>query len=207
MIQIFSRCLSSVEYGVASVTAEGERESGDRHLVRSIPGGVLLAVVDGSGHGPDAAAAAQAAIGILESGPIEDLASLVHACHERLKSLRGAVMSVATIRRVANVLTWLGVGDIQGVLFRGGGAGPASETMLQRPGVVGYRLPPLQTVATPIQPGDLLIVSTDGIRANYGCDFSFEDQPQNIADRISAGFRTGHDDGLVLVARYLGEQE
>src|SRR5256885_9190382 len=55
-----------IEWGVASLALPGEAESGDRHLVKPVGTGVLVAVVDGLGHGAEAAAAAQAAVAALE---------------------------------------------------------------------------------------------------------------------------------------------
>jgi len=73
--------------------------------------------------------------------------------------------------------------------------------------VVGYRLPPLQAVITPVAPGDLLILTTDGIQSNFVRKFATEDQPGKIAEYISSNCNKGYDDGLVLVARYLGPNE
>ena len=92
MIQTFTRSLALLDYGVASFIAPNQNESGDRHLVKTIPGGTLLAVVDGAGHGPEAAIAARMAIGILEAHPTEDPVLLVRRCHVRLRATRGAVM-------------------------------------------------------------------------------------------------------------------
>lgn len=62
----------------------GEIESGDRHLVKAFPSGVLVAVVDGQGRGHEAAAAAKIAIATLEGHASESVISLVKRCHERL---------------------------------------------------------------------------------------------------------------------------
>ena len=56
-----------VEYSVASFTLRGQGESGDDHLVCCNRSGVLLAAIDGIGHGKDAAEAAKAAASILRS--------------------------------------------------------------------------------------------------------------------------------------------
>jgi hypothetical protein len=49
-------------------------ESGDQYLVsRTGDGGVLVAVADGLGHGPEAASAARTAIAVLEAGPEREL--------------------------------------------------------------------------------------------------------------------------------------
>lgn len=200
--------LLHLEYGVASTPAPGEVESGDLHLVTTLPGGTLIAVVDGSGHGPEAALAARLAVATIDGHRGEGVIPLVRRCHERLKGTRGAVMSLASVDGIENTVTWLGVGNIEGILVRTSASGdPNVETIFLRPGVVGYRLPPLQAVITPIGPGDLLILTTDGIRSDFTHHFSSEDAPEKIADYISANFRKGNDDGLVLVARYLGSNE
>ncbi len=207
MIQTFTRSLTLLDYGVASFTAPHQNESGDRHLVKTIPCGTLLAVVDGAGHGPEAAIAARMAIGILEDHAMEDPVSLVRRCHEELRTTRGAVMSLAVIQCADNTVTWLGIGNIAGRLLRpGSSSNGGCETMLIRPGIVGYRLPLLQTSVSPISPGDLMILATDGIRPDCGRRFS-EEQPRAIAEHISSRCRTGLDDGLVLVARYQGTGE
>ncbi len=49
-----------IDWGVATLMLAGERESGDLHLVKPVGTGVLVSVVDGLGHGAEAAAAARA---------------------------------------------------------------------------------------------------------------------------------------------------
>ena len=62
-------------------------------------------------------------------------------------------------------MTWLGVGNVEGVLIRADTrATPAAESVLLRGGVVGYQLPALQASVVPVSRGDLLILATDGIR-------------------------------------------
>src|SRR5205807_2334892 len=51
-----------VEYGVAKFVLPGQGESGDHHLVCCNQGGILIAAIDGIGHGEEAANAAKAAV-------------------------------------------------------------------------------------------------------------------------------------------------
>ncbi len=200
--------LPLLEYGVCSVPAPGETESGDQYLVRPTFRGALAAVVDGLGHGVEAADAARIAISILEGHANEGVIPLIRRCHERLRYTRGAVMSLASFDRFENTVTWLGVGNIDGMLLHGRWDDhPHVETIFLRPGVLGYRLPPLQAVVTPVMPGDLFILNTDGIRGDFAAHFSPDDQPSRIAEYISSNFRKGDDDGLVLVLRYVGSAE
>jgi hypothetical protein len=208
VIQTFTRSLALLEYGVASVTCPDQIESGDRHLVKTIRDGALLAVVDGSGHGKDAAGPARLAVETLETHAGEDVVSLFQRCHERLRNTRGAVMSVASINPAQDTLTWAGVGNIEGmILHYGSSRRVAAQRLLLRSGIVGYRLPWLQAMTLPIASGDLIVFATDGIRPDFENQIMPEEHPRIIAKIISSGFRKRHDDGLVLVARYLGNHE
>lgn len=196
-----------LEYAVASVPMFEEEESGDQYLVKPTQRGMLVGVVDGAGHGPEAASAARVAISTLESNADAGVIPLIRRCHERLKHTRGVVMSLAALDGAENTITWTGVGNIEAVLLRGGLSPDGPATIFLHPGLVGYRLPSLQATVTPIAPGDLLILTTDGVRSDYSRAFSADDQPEKIADYILSNFRKGTDDGLVLVARYLGTGE
>ena len=52
---------SAIEWGVASRALPGQPTSGDLNVVKSFPDGVLVAALDGVGHGEQAATAARIA--------------------------------------------------------------------------------------------------------------------------------------------------
>lgn len=106
------------EYGVAKFVLPGESESGDEHLVCCYQSGILIAAIDVIGHGAEAANAARAAIAVLRNGVGEPIIPLVAECHEKLRSTRGVVLSLASIDVKHGLMTWLGVGNVQGVLAR-----------------------------------------------------------------------------------------
>ena len=194
-----------IEYGIATYALPGEAQSGDRHLVLHRAEGVLIAAIDGLGHGPEAAFAAESAVSILESSSPEDsVISLVQRCHEGLRSTRGVVMSLASIDSKQGLLTWIAVGNVQGVLLRRQSTrASVPDELLLRAGVVGERLPPLQAAMLPITKGDTLVFVTDGIHSDFVLNLSPLEAPQKSAERILAEHRRGNDDALVLVTRYL----
>lgn len=199
---------SLLEWGVAALTLPGQAESGDRHLVEPFRGGMLVAVVDGLGHGDEAAAAARTAVTALERHAEQPVISLLKTCHEHLRSTRGVVLSVASFNGVDGTMTWLGVGNVEGWLVRADpGAIPHYESLLLRGGVVGGQLPPLYASIIAITPGDTLIFATDGIDGDFGRSLTASDPPQRTADRILAHHAKRTDDALVLVARYVGQAE
>ena len=194
-----------VECAVAMTPLPGETESGDRCLVLPTAGGALVAVVDGLGHGAQAGLAADVAIQTLEAHPEESLVPLLQHCHKAMQSTRGAAISLASFSRRGQTLTWLGVGNVSGVLLRkSASARSADESVLLRAGVVGFQLPLLQSVEVPVAIGDILIFATDGIRADFSSHVSRRDTAQRIANRISETCSKDNDDALVLVVRYTG---
>jgi phosphoserine phosphatase RsbX len=196
---------SLVELGIAELTLPGQRESGDRHVVVPFLGGVLLAVVDGLGHGEGAATAAKRAIDVVQNHPQETLINLVRLCHQTLIGTRGVVMSLASFNRVDNTMIWLGIGNVQGILLHRDVSGKEIREMLTlRGGVLGDYLPNLYAGMLPVTRGDTLIFATDGIHNDFADRLSTSDNVQRTAGDILTHFAKGTDDGLVLVARYLG---
>ena len=47
-----------MEFGIAAAAVEGQSESGDIHVLKYVQDCLLLAVIDGIGHGESASAAA-----------------------------------------------------------------------------------------------------------------------------------------------------
>jgi hypothetical protein len=166
---------------------------------------VLVAVVDGLGHGAEAATAARAAVATLERHAHESALALVARCHQALAGTRGAVMSLAHFDYRAGIMTWLGVGNVEGILLY---ANPAEEsaraTLVTRGGIVGQAVPPLRAATVPVAAGDTLLFASDGIKAGFADRLPGDASPQQWADQILAHHAKGTDDALVLVARYLG---
>jgi len=129
----------------------------------------------------------------------------VEQCHEQLRPTRGVVLSLASIDPAHGMMTWLGVGNVQGVLKRADAKnGNPKETLLLRAGVVGSRLPPLQATVIPVAKDDTLFFVTDGISSDFVEGLFAMGNPQRAADRILERYRIGNDDALVLIARLVG---
>jgi serine phosphatase RsbU (regulator of sigma subunit) len=198
---------SLVEWAVANRPLEGD-VSGDGYWIALTPDDAWVAVIDGLGHGPEAEQATLTAKQVLAQMPREDLPALVQRCHRALRRTRGIAISLAHLRASDHTLSWLGVGNVEGILVRGSAAvQPAKEHLLMRPGVVGYQLPQLRSATLSIQPGDLLLLATDGISTGFDLHLVRYDIPKQSADRILALSGKENDDALVLVLRYLGRSE
>jgi hypothetical protein len=193
-----------IDWSAAIVAMEGETISGDNYLVRPFPNGVLVAAIDGLGHGPEAAASAQVAISTLEANPDQPIVSLVRSCHEALKGMRGAVMSLASFNKVDSTMTWLGVGNVEGRLLRAHQrSGQSAANLLMRSGTLGHNLPSLIAISVPISSGDTLIFASDGIHADFAENLPTNASPQQLVNTILTNSAKNTDDTLVIVVRYL----
>ena len=113
-------------------------------------------------------------------------------------------MSIAFLDLLYKKITWLGVGNIEGMLLRQDTNSVIShERLLLRGGALGYQLPSLKESVIPVIPGDTLIFVTDGIRSSFETCINLSEKPQQIADNIMAHFAKRTDDALVLVVRYI----
>jgi phosphoserine phosphatase RsbX len=193
-----------VNWGMASSPMTPEDRSGDLCAVWSPGDGALIAVVDGSGHGEEAAAAAQIAADVMSPFAHESPVALVLRCHEHLRGTRGAAMTLASLNLLDRTMTWLGIGNVEAVLCRAAAAdGHDSERVLLRSGVVGYRLPPrLKAEVIPLKHHDILIMATDGVKPEFAEDAALAGDPKTIAARLLAQYDSHRDDALVVVAKF-----
>lgn len=191
-----------VEWSVVSRALPGQIVSGDLHLVAPCADGVLIAVVDGLGHGDEATAAAHIATAVLEQHAGEPVIALVQHCHRALQRTRGVVMTVVSVNAREQTLSALGIGNVETVVHRADSrARPQRESVLLRGGVVGYQLPHLQESVMPIATGDVVVFGTDGVREDFSELINPAEAPARIAEQIMAKKFRGTDDGLVLACK------
>jgi phosphoserine phosphatase RsbX len=195
----------SLEFGVAGCIAPGHRVSGDLEVVHYYDrgGAALVAVIDGVGHGEQAAATARLAANTILGHPQEPPAALLARCHAALRGTRGVVLSIASIDLRRALLSWLGVGNVSGVVSRGAPTVlGAPEELLARPGVLGSGdLPALHAAILPLRARDTLIFATDGVSRHFSDELTVGTSAQVLADDIIARHCPRNDDALVVVAR------
>jgi phosphoserine phosphatase RsbX len=193
----------TLQWGVAAAPLPGQTESGDRFVVEQFPDGALVAVVDALGHGHRASQIAAQAIDTLTRHARDNVTSLILRCHAILRERHGATMSLASFDWRMHRMTWLGVGNVAGVLvphaFR---VEAPVRRLLVRGGLVGGDLPDLHPVVVALAPGDTLIVATDGIHEEFADELPGDLTPKLLAEHIFAHYAKSTDDALVLVARY-----
>src|SRR5258708_22896976 len=97
--------MSSIEWSAAEEPLPGQKQSGDRYVVKSLPAGALLAVVDGIGHGKDAAHTAELGVCALNNSDARSPISLLPCCPPQLQGTRGAVLRMGMFSLSHHTLT------------------------------------------------------------------------------------------------------
>jgi serine phosphatase RsbU (regulator of sigma subunit) len=194
-----------IDWGVAQWPAPGETVVGDAHVVLPRRHGMLLAVIDGSGHGREAVRAAQLAARTLADQPELPAPELLQRCHAALALTRGAVMTLAEYDAVKRTLTLCGVGNVEAFLIRGGPETQPTRVASAplRGGIVGVKLPEVRPAIVPVEPGDVLVMASDGVRLDFQREFLLRTPPQRAAGELLQRLGRVSDDALVLVARFI----
>lgn len=190
-----------VEVGGAAQAKAGELACGDAWLHLERGSKVLLAIVDGIGHGVGAAQAAQQTIDLvraharLEEEPL-GLAGLLQALHQQLRGTRGVVASVVHLEATTGQIQYAGIGNTEVRLI----GGPAS--LYSRPGLLGGNRPIRPVTQQVVLPAlGLLILHTDGLSPG-----DLRDRPDGLtcsqlAQYLIERWARPDDDATVVVAR------
>jgi negative regulator of sigma-B (phosphoserine phosphatase) len=191
----------ALDRGAAGAPMHGESRSGDVALFARTESGGLACLIDGLGHGPEAADAAERCAEVVRMNTEAPAADLLELCHQALRDSRGVVMTVAWFDLRRSILSWAGVGNVDARLLR---AGPElrEEVALVFGGVIGYRMPRVRVATMPLGRGDVLVMITDGIESAISPALAGGGAAQALAERIFAMHGKGTDDALAVVVRY-----
>ena len=163
----------------------GEERSGDLAVFTAYPKGGLAAVIDGLGHGDEAADASATAAEVIRAHAAEPAPALFERCHKALRKTRGVVMTIAWFDLEQRAVWWAGVGNVEARLVRGAAVyGDRHDSALVLGGVVGYNLPAVRPSRMDLLPGDAVAFATDGIEADYSKTLTPTLPAQRLAERI-----------------------
>ena len=166
-------------------------------------GKTTICIIDGLGHGQPAATAASAAIDYIGGRAFLPLAELFTGCNKTLRGTRGAAMGLAVIDECPGNLTFAGVGNTRAMV-----CGARTARLVSSHGIVGAGYRNLLMEEVSLLRGDLVILTTDGIRADLDLaayPLKLRGDPQALAESIVHEWRhEPPDDAAVLVFQYTG---
>jgi serine phosphatase RsbU (regulator of sigma subunit) len=178
----------------------GERLSGDGTLVQLLEHGLFIAIVDVLGHGPEAHELTQPINACLAEYATGEVSAVMMRLHEQLKGTRGAAVGLCAIDAAAGRLDYVGTGNT--VMRRFG----LTETrLISQDGIVGQNLRTPRTQTLHMQPGDLIVLYTDGVSDRFTLDDYpglLHHTPEQVATNIIKRFGKDHDDAACIAVRY-----
>ena len=179
----------------------GETHCGDECAYWHEGGKATLCIVDGLGHGEHAERAAQAAVEYVAQHLGEPLVDVFAGCDLALRRTRGVVMGIAVVDEDAGTLTYAGIGNTRAMIV----GGARSVVCLSSDyGIVGGGYRKLSPETVPLNPGDLVILVSDGIKER--CDIlgygdALRGDVRQLAESILQDWGRETDDAAVLVFR------
>jgi anti-sigma regulatory factor (Ser/Thr protein kinase)/serine/threonine protein phosphatase PrpC len=191
---------SAVDFSGFTAPYPGEIACGDNMAWEINGDRCMVLVVDGLGHGPQAAEAADEAVRIFTAYSSDPPAGIITRLHDALKKVRGAAAAVAEIRPLAGSLIYAGVGNIAGSIL----SNTLSRSLVSHNGTLGHVMPRVQEFKAEWPKDGILIMHSDGIQSRW--EFSkyagiLAKQPALIAGVLLRDFRRERDDASVLVMK------
>lgn len=165
-------------------------------------GAASVCLVDGLGHGSEAAKAADRAIQIFRSHGNSAADAAVAAIHAGLRATRGAALAVARMD-IASGRVWLsGLGNITGALIDAG----STHKMATGNGIAGHSTgTTIRCVEYSFNSAPLLLLHSDGLvsRWNLGKYPGLsEAHPALVAGVLMRDFPRGRDDASAIALRW-----
>jgi anti-sigma regulatory factor (Ser/Thr protein kinase) len=195
-----SAAMPATDIGAVVATYPGETVCGDQWAFDPSGQGRTLLVVDGSGHGLQAARAAEAAVKIFAEHVKEDCVPLVERIHRGLAPSRGAALAVARIDASERLIRFVGVGNIAGAVV----TGTEARQMVSHNGTAGHVAPRIREFAYPFSGAPYVIMHSDGLSNRWRiADYPglAVCHPSLVAAVLFRDFRRGRDDATIVVMR------
>jgi len=184
------------------VPMRGERVSGDAWAAWSAGDLTSIFVVDGLGHGAEAARAATAAIDTFLRHAERSAADVIGLVHAALRTTRGAAVALAELDQRSATLRYCAVGNIAAVVSRLDGS---EQHLVTLPGIAGHVSRRVQTFTYTWPRGSILVMHSDGVGTHWSpaqYAGSLHQDPAALAGAIYRDHRRGTDDATVVVARH-----
>lgn len=187
--------------GGVQVAMSGEKECGDMYCIRDDADTTTLLMVDGLGHGHEAAAAARVSATAFLGQPLRSPRETMESVHGAMRPTRGGAGAVAQVHHREGLLVFSGVGNIGGAVFDGHSA---ARHMVSMNGTLGHEVRKFSEFSYPWTRESILVMASDGLGTRWNFD-SYPGltakHPALIAGVLYRDFSRRRDDATVAVLR------
>lgn len=200
LARTYANGAGDVAIGARRRAYDGGQVCGDGWYVRVDDQGLQLCLVDGLGHGPEAAKAADAGWQAFVSGDRRDPASIIAGLHQGMAGTRGGAAAAASFESATGQLKFCGVGNIAGRLLEIA----SSRGLASMAGIVGVQFRKAQSFDFPGSAGKLLVMHSDGLQSRWDHQHYpglYMRHPALISAVLLRDFDRRRDDATIVVAR------
>lgn len=186
--------------GAVALAAPGERVCGDGWAFALEGDLAALMVVDGLGHGPDAAEAAAVGLEAFGAAPLAAPRDVLARTHEALRRTRGAAVMVLQADVGAGEVRTAGAGNVVGRLV----SGVSDRSILTQHGTAGVTIRTPEEARTPWPEHAMLVACSDGIETRWKPEVLapvLGRDPTLAAALLVRDHSRGRDDATVAVLR------
>lgn len=188
------------QIGALVVPKPGETVSGDAWCHHQRVEGVLVAGIDGLGHGFGAEQAAHEACRVLDDEKHRPLSRLIQLLHEGLRPTRGAAVTLLEVDWDAGRAASVAVGNVTAAFITSAGI----KRIAADNGIVGHVMAKPRELQHDCPPGAVLVMHSDGLTASWQPERYpglMRYHPALIAGVLYRDCSRGRDDSLVVVIR------
>jgi anti-sigma regulatory factor (Ser/Thr protein kinase) len=178
----------------------GQMVSGDRALSLACDDGMLIGILDASGHGATANAVAEKLEECFHVEGSSDLERLMRRLDETARGTIGAAAGLAFVAETTGYFRYVGVGNT-----RAGQMGSTSWRGISRDGLLGAHRFQVTVQTGKLAPRDVLMLWTDGIPESgqsARTAFSSYRTAAEMASKAITDFARDYDDAACLVLRW-----
>jgi anti-sigma regulatory factor (Ser/Thr protein kinase) len=191
---------AQIEVGAICKPMPGEKRCGDGWACELLADRCIFVLVDGLGHGPAAAAAAELAIASVRQHRTKAPAAVVQCAHDALRATRGAALAVAEISLTQPSLRYCGIGNISAAII----SGDNLRHLVSHNGTAGHEARKIVEFTYPWTAKALLIMHSDGLMTRWNLQAYpglTQRHPSLIAGVLYRDFLRGRDDVTVVAAK------
>jgi len=189
-------------WAAVSRPAPLETACGDAWRVAERGDLLTVMLVDGLGHGHEAARAAAEAVSVFDREPFVPLTDFVGSSHARMHGTRGGALAAAHFDAAQRKIKYVGVGNIAGHLH--GDASERGRGLFSHNGIVGVQIRKIQEFTYEYPTSGLMVMHSDGLQSRWSLDLYpglAQRHPGVIAGVLYRDFTRGRDDVTVAVVR------
>ena len=175
----------------------GYAQCGDAFFIDTGADGTLrLALVDGLGHGTEAAIAAMEAVRVVREGRATPVGELMQRCNAALQPTRGAAIGMLTLAPDGKG-EFCGIGNVEVQSLAGDPPG-----LFCLAGIVGHNMRTLRVMPFTMRPGDIYCLHSDGVSSRANLRACLPGLPADVARRIVDEWGRSHDDASAVILGY-----